>query len=111
MPKTASPKLFQLIKAMTGSEKRYFKLYIGDKKKKYIQLFDAIEAQEQFDDEIFWDDKEKNKGAILGVEKKNFDIDNKENWEEYFKWLLINAERLKRWMTNYLEKNTAAKSG
>lgn len=54
MPKTPSNKLFRLIKSLSGSEKRYFKLFInsgGTKTNKYIQLFDAIDMQEEFDEE------------------------------------------------------------
>lgn len=53
MPKTPSNKLFRLIKSLSGSEKRYFKLFVhgkAGKSNKYIQLFDAIEAQEEFDE-------------------------------------------------------------
>lgn len=55
MPKTPSTKLFNLIKSLTGSEKRYFKLFVSnnkaDKSSKYALLFDAIDAQDEFDDE------------------------------------------------------------
>jgi len=55
MSKTPSSKLFRLIKSLTGSEKRYFKLYISEgrseKSNKYTQLFDAIDAQKVYDDE------------------------------------------------------------
>ncbi|GJM31427.1 MAG: hypothetical protein DHS20C18_04280 [Saprospiraceae bacterium] len=54
MPKTPSVKLFRLIKSLSGSEKRYFKLYVNKdstKDNKYLLLFDAIEAQEFFDEE------------------------------------------------------------
>ncbi len=55
MPKTPSIKLFNLIKSLSGSEKRYFKLLTTtnktDKTSKYILLFDAIDQQEVFDDE------------------------------------------------------------
>lgn len=55
MPKTPSLKLFNLIKSLSGSEKRYFKLYAtgnrADKSSKYLLLFDAIDLQESFDDE------------------------------------------------------------
>jgi hypothetical protein len=54
MPKTPSTKLFRLIKSMSGSEKRYFKLFAGysdDRSNKYIRLFDEIDEQEIFDDE------------------------------------------------------------
>ncbi len=55
MPKTPSLKLFNLIKSLSGSEKRYFKLFAtgnrADKSSKYLLLFDAIDAQEVFDDE------------------------------------------------------------
>lgn len=53
MPKTPSNKLFELIKSLSGSEKRYFKIFAnkGDTKaNKYIQLFDAIHAQSTFDE-------------------------------------------------------------
>lgn len=54
MPKTPSNKLFNLVKSLSGSEKRYFKIFVngqGDKDNKYLQLFDAIDEQEAFDDE------------------------------------------------------------
>lgn len=54
MPKTPSKKLFNLVKSLSGSEKRYFKLFINQgeqKKSKYVQLFDAIEAQQEFDED------------------------------------------------------------
>lgn len=58
MPKTPSNKLFRLVKSLSGSEKRYFKIFInnkGNKENKYLRLFDAIEAQEVFDDEVLQD--------------------------------------------------------
>ncbi len=54
MAKTPSIKLFHLVKSLSGSEKRYFKLFISGKEKgnnKYAQLFDAIDRQPEFDDE------------------------------------------------------------
>ena len=54
MAKTPSSKLFDLIKSLTGSEKRYFKIFVSNKENgnnKYGQLFDAIDQQQEFDDE------------------------------------------------------------
>lgn len=54
MPKTPSDRLFQLIKSLSSPEKRYFKLFVntdGSRDNKYIRLFDAIDAQEEFDDD------------------------------------------------------------
>lgn len=54
MPKTPSPHLFELIHSMSGSEKRYFKLFVQadeEGEKKYMQLFEAIEKQDEFNDE------------------------------------------------------------
>lgn len=54
MPKTPSDKLYNLIKTLSSAEKRYFKLFINSKdasNNKYLQLFDAIYAQQEFDDE------------------------------------------------------------
>ena len=53
MPKTPSTKLFNLVKSLSGSEKRYFKIFVGrqgQKDNKYLLLFDAIDAQEVFDE-------------------------------------------------------------
>ncbi len=53
MAKTPSLKLFHLVKSLTGSEKRYFKIFINSKdpaNNKYVRLFDAIEAQPEFDE-------------------------------------------------------------
>lgn len=52
MPKTPSDKLYRLIRSLSGSEKRYFKLAVKGQDSKYVQLFDAINAQETFDDEV-----------------------------------------------------------
>ncbi len=55
MSKTPSNKLFKLIKSLSGTEKRYFKVFVnsrqGDRESKYLLLFEAIEEQTLFDDE------------------------------------------------------------
>ena len=55
MSKTPSNKLFKLVKSLTGTEKRYFKVFVnsrqGDRESKYLVLFEAVEAQTKFDDE------------------------------------------------------------
>lgn len=53
MSRSASDNLFRLIKSLSPSEKRYFKLFINGREgreNKYIVLFEAIEAQVDFDD-------------------------------------------------------------
>lgn len=53
MAKTPSKKLYRLIKSLTGSEKRYFKIFIknfGERDSKYGLLFDAIDQSNGFDD-------------------------------------------------------------
>ena len=47
-----SNNLFLLIKSMTMSEKRFFKLYSssGSGDKIYLKLFDALEKQQQYDE-------------------------------------------------------------
>ena len=49
----ASPDLFELIKSLTKSEKRYFKLSVSVQQgeKNYTKLFDAIDKQEVYDEE------------------------------------------------------------
>ncbi len=55
MPKTPSDKLFKLVKSLSGSEKRYFNIYVnnkwGDRQNKYLRLFSAIDKQSEFDEE------------------------------------------------------------
>lgn len=54
MSKTPSNKLYKVIKAMSAMEKRYFKVVAnkkGDASNKYLVLFDAIDAQVEFDDQ------------------------------------------------------------
>lgn len=56
MSKTPSDKLFRLVKSLSMSEKRYFKIWIGGKTEgtnKYIQLFELVSAAERADDEFF----------------------------------------------------------
>ena len=54
MPKTPSKKLYNLIHTLTGSEKRYFKIFAAKttagKANKYLQLFNAIDQQATFDE-------------------------------------------------------------
>jgi tetratricopeptide (TPR) repeat protein len=53
MAKTPSTKLFELVQSLTGSEKRYFKLYVNEHGKvnsKYMKLFAALEAMDTFDE-------------------------------------------------------------
>ena len=53
------------------------------------------EAKKEFP-EIIWDDMPKYKGATVGLIIKNFNIDNQESWETYYKWLKENSEKLVR---------------
>lgn len=52
--KTVSDDLFQLIHSLSKQEKRYFKLHatrhVIGKENKYVQLFDAIEKQNHYDE-------------------------------------------------------------
>lgn len=52
--KTVSLELFQLVKSLTKQEKRYFKLFAArhviGKENKYVQLFDAMDKQDQYDE-------------------------------------------------------------
>lgn len=64
MPKTPSDKLYRLIHSLSGSEKRYFKIYAAGAERrsnKYLLLFDAIDTQESFDEEAL-------KKAVYGDE-------------------------------------------
>ena len=56
MSKTHNTELYDLIRSMTKSEKRHFKIYasrhvIGDENK-YVKLFDAIERQKIYDEKL-----------------------------------------------------------
>lgn len=83
MPKTPSDRLFNLIHSLTGSEKRYFKLFAREGKggdNKYLRLFEAIEQQPEFDEEAL-------KQAIYGSES----IESRKYSElksYLFEWLL-----------------------
>lgn len=56
MPKTLKSNLFRLIKSMEKSEKRAFKLYVSrsgnPEEMKAVKLFDAIDKQKHFDEEL-----------------------------------------------------------
>ena len=49
---TNSPDIFQLIKSLENSEKRYFKLFTSQQKgnKNYLKLFELIEKQPHYDE-------------------------------------------------------------
>lgn len=53
MPKTPSQKLFQLIRSLNGTEKRYLKVIMQERpgSNKYIRLFDAMARQDAFDED------------------------------------------------------------
>jgi len=56
MSKTPSDKLHRLIRSMTPTEKRYFKIFINGKPgvdTKYIQLFEAMASDDVFEEEIW----------------------------------------------------------
>src|SRR6056297_2275819 len=54
MPKQQTDHLFQLIKSMSKSEKRNFKLYVNRMRSgegtKFLQLFDILDKQEEYDE-------------------------------------------------------------
>ena len=53
MAKTPSDKLYRLIHGLSPAEKRYFRIFIRgktDRESKYLQLFEAIDAQAVFDE-------------------------------------------------------------
>lgn len=55
MSKQSSDKVFQLIKSLNRAEKRYFKLHVGKhgaEKNNHQELFDAIDRQDQYDEEL-----------------------------------------------------------
>jgi hypothetical protein len=59
MSKTASSSLHELIKSLTKSEKRYFKIYasrhtIGEKNN-YLELFDYIASKKVYDEQTLFD--------------------------------------------------------
>lgn len=52
--KTPSSRLYDLVKALSSAERRYFKIFINSKEasnSKYVRLFDTIAASDRFDDE------------------------------------------------------------
>lgn len=67
----AQDELFQLIKSLTPSKKRYFKVN-GDSKSNYMQLFDAIDKQKEEYDEDLLKSKNTKKAFVkyLSAEKK-----------------------------------------
>lgn len=56
MSKTPSDKLYRLVRSLTPTEKRYFRIFIRgktDRDSKYLQLFEAMAAPADFDEEQF----------------------------------------------------------
>ena len=55
MPKASSEQLFRLIKSLSKSEKRQFRLISmrlsDDQDKKFLRLFDVIERQNKYDEQ------------------------------------------------------------
>ena len=56
--KTPSTFLYDLVKSLTKSEKRYIKVYAATEGKDYLQLMDALMVQKTFDeDKLISDNK------------------------------------------------------
>ncbi len=69
--KTASTFLYDLVKSLTKSEKRYIKVQAGDGEKDYIHLMDALLAQKKFDeDKLIKDHEGANFVKHLAVNKR-----------------------------------------
>jgi len=67
--------LFELIKSLSKSEKRYFKLHatrnLTDKELVFIQLFDTIDKMKQYDEKIISQKFPQLKGNLLSNHKAN----------------------------------------
>ncbi len=75
-PKEKSTAVFDLIKSLTGPEKRYFKIFatrhvIGEENN-YIRLFDAIESQPEYDEDAILNKFKKEKFARQLHRIKNY---------------------------------------
>lgn len=69
--KTSSSFLYDLIKTLTKTERRYIKVQSGSVEKDYIQLMDALSAQKTFNEEqLFEDYKGANFLKHLAVNKR-----------------------------------------
>ncbi|MFK8101932.1 MAG: hypothetical protein AB8G15_05400 [Saprospiraceae bacterium] len=69
--KTPSTFLYDLVKTLSKSEKRYLKVQSGDGEKDYIQLLDALLAQQTFDEEqLIRDNKSAKFVTHLAVNKR-----------------------------------------
>ena len=81
--------LYLLIKSLTGSEKRYFKLRTGKQTghNEYVKLFDAIDKQNDFDEEKIKRTlkKEINPARFAGIKNYLFEIilDSLANFSTY----------------------------
>lgn len=69
----SSPELFELIQAMTPSEKRFFRLQATRHEKKagnhYLELFDAINRQDDYDERVLRDTSDKKHKHRFATEK------------------------------------------
>ena len=56
MPNRSTDTLFQLLKSLEKSEKRNFKLYVtrnsGSEELKVVQLFDALDKMDEYDETV-----------------------------------------------------------
>ncbi len=72
MARNPSKHLFELVKSMTSSEKRHFKLANNmQQSSKYMQLFDKLDCMEIYNDEVL---KNKLYGTISKDEKKFIEL-------------------------------------
>ena len=58
MPSNQTDNLFKLINTMSKAEKRSFKLYVnriqGSETAKFIQLFDVLDKQKKYDEDLIF---------------------------------------------------------
>lgn len=84
---TPSDDLFRLIQSLTPNEKRYFKVFasrhVADGETNYLRLFDAVEQQQEYDEEII----------KMQFEGENF-IKHLPSEKRYLQQLILKAMRL-----------------
>ena len=81
----------------TNSRDNYVgvEIYINDDKNIYHRLYQNKDSFENMilNEDISWEELPEKKASRLRLVKKG-NPENKDRWEEYFKWLIKNGERL-----------------
>lgn len=80
-------------------------LFIKDSKELFHKLYNLKnEIEQELSFKLDWRELPNKKASRILVQNNNFDFSKIDNWDDYYKWLLENAENMKKVFLKYIQK-------